>query len=481
METYGSRENPPGKTSGGGTKSSPGLTILPAAFDLNIQATGSRLTKANSIANAENTAGLTALLTKVDPSPKGRQGAARGPRRTSPSRDPSSPNLPAASGRDLLARSNSSPISYRFWRPRGRPGARKPWRDGRRPVEFDGEGGPKTAGHHRPGSRRQPEEPLREDRARARPRRNRRRAPPRDRLPARPLPLHRRHEREPGHRFRGEHQPVQRMLSWLHLLLCPPHARIPWPLGRAGLREQGAREGRRAGAVARAIVLAAVGAEGSLDERGNRSLPARGAEARDHVRLPRSPRGFPQPRSRGHQKPPRYQGHRPAGGARPIRGRGRRALPDEAGPRPQARHGAENVQSRPAAGSDPEALGGRRPGRCDNCARDPGPQRPRAPEPPLGRRGRGRHLRRVRPGAPPRGRRPALRGLAGAPLPGPQGEGAGLHPLHAGRKTQRSGVRVQDEGRGRLRGAHLAAFRRVLPARRDRAWAVPETIYEFVS
>jgi hypothetical protein len=38
--------------------------ILPTAFVLNIQATGSRLTTAKSIANAENTAGLTALLTK---------------------------------------------------------------------------------------------------------------------------------------------------------------------------------------------------------------------------------------------------------------------------------------------------------------------------------------------------------------------------------------------------------------------------------
>jgi hypothetical protein len=58
-----------------GARSSPGLMILPTAFDLNIQATGSRLTTAKSIANAENTAGLTALLTKRGPVSRRRRAA----------------------------------------------------------------------------------------------------------------------------------------------------------------------------------------------------------------------------------------------------------------------------------------------------------------------------------------------------------------------------------------------------------------------
>src|SRR4028118_2281874 len=148
--------------------------ILPTAFVLNIQATGSRLTTAKRIASAENTAGLTALLTKAGPTPKGRQGAPRGVLRASPCRAPSSPNLPAASGPELLVRSNVSPISYRFWTPESRPETRKPWRVARRPVESGGERRPQTAEHHRPGRRSQPEELLREDRGRARPRRDRR-------------------------------------------------------------------------------------------------------------------------------------------------------------------------------------------------------------------------------------------------------------------------------------------------------------------
>ena len=52
--------------------------ILPTAFVLNIQATGSRLTTAKSMANAENTAGLTALLTKRGLGPRGRRAAPHG-------------------------------------------------------------------------------------------------------------------------------------------------------------------------------------------------------------------------------------------------------------------------------------------------------------------------------------------------------------------------------------------------------------------